>query len=327
MRRALLTVALAAGLVAGASAARAGQPETQRPETQRPETQRPEAARHSEPAAPRVLKIWDNASAPHSNGIATAETTPGAGLAGNTSEAVLYIYPADAARDTGLAAVVCPGGGYSCVALDHEGHAMGRWLASEGVTAAVLKYRLPEGCPEVPQEDAEQALRIMQGLEAGATGFTPDRVGIVGFSAGGHLAATVSTLGRTRPAFAVLFYPVIATDGAATHRGSIDRLLGPDPAPGLLARYSPDRQVDDATPPTLLLLSDDDRGVPPANSLRYYEALKARGIPASMHIYPSGGHGWGCGEGFAYRAQWQQALLDWLRQLRPADRETPAGKS
>lgn len=301
MRRALLTVALAAGLVAGASAAGAGRPE-----------------------APRVLKIWDNASAPHSNGIATAETTPGAGLAGNTSEAVLYIYPADAARDTGLAAVVCPGGGYSCVALDHEGHAMGRWLASEGVTAAVLKYRLPEGCPEVPQEDAEQALRIMQGLEAGATGFTPDRVGIVGFSAGGHLAATVSTLGRTRPAFAVLFYPVIATDDA-THRGSIERLLGPDPAPGLLARYSPDRQVDDATPPTLLL-SDDDRGVPPANSLRYYLALKARGIPASMHVYPSGGHGWGCDEGFAYRAQWQQALLDWLRQLRPAGRETPADK-
>lgn len=106
------------------------------------------------------------------------------------------------------------------------------------------------------------------------------------------------------------------SEPAATHRGSIDRLLGPDPAPGLLARYSPDRQVDDATPPTLLLLSDDDRGVPPANSLRYYEALKARGIPASMHIYPSGGHGWGIKKSFAYKAEWQQALLEWLENLK-----------
>ena len=267
----------------------------------------------------RELKIWDNASAPHSNGIATPERILDENRLDNTSEATLRIYPADPALDTGLAAVVCPGGGYACLAIGHEGHAIARWLASQGVTAAVLKYRMPEGHPEVPLEDAEQALRIMQGLEAGATGFTPDRVGIVGFSAGGHLAASVSTLGAVRPAFAVLFYPVVTTDDDATHRGSVDCLLGPDPAPELLVRYALERQVDDATPPTLLLLSDDDRGVPPANSLRYYEALKARGIPASMHIYPSGGHGWGCRDDFRYKTAWQQAVLDWLSAL-PRDK-------
>lgn len=273
------------------------------------------------PAAPHELKIWNNASAPHSNGIATPETEPdAAGRIGNVSEATLRIYPADPGRDTGRAVVVCPGGGYAYLAIGHEGDAAARWFASQGVTAAVLKYRMPEGHPEVPLEDAEQALRIMQGLEAGATGFTPDRVGIVGFSAGGHLAAAVSTLGRTRPAFAILFYPVVTTDAAVTHRGSVDLLLGPDPAPELLDRYATERQVDAATPPTLLLLSDDDTAVAPANSLRYYEALKAHGIPASMHIYPSGGHGWGFRETAPYREQWQQALLDWLDRLPATER-------
>ena len=101
----------------------------------------------------------------------------------------------------------------------------------------------------------------------------------------------------------------------APHRGSIDRLLGPDPSPGLLARYSPDRQVDDATPPTLLLLSDDDRSVPPVNSTCYYEALKRHGIEGSIHLYPTGGHGWGFRDSFSYKPQWQAAVLDWLERL------------
>ena len=192
---------------------------------------------------------------------------------------------------------------------------MAQWFAANGITAAVLKYRMPNGHPEVPLEDAERAVRILAGLEAGATGFTTDRVGIVGFSAGGHLAAMTSTIARTKPAFAILFYPVISGEAGIRHRGSFDNLLGADRSDSLTARYSLEKCVSAETPPTLLLLSDDDTVVPPANSTRYYDALKANGVKASMHIYPSGGHGWGIRDSFPYKEQWQQAVLEWLKGL------------
>ena len=175
---------------------------------------------------------------------------------------------------------------------------------------------MPNGHPEVPLEDAEQALRILMGLEAGATGFTPDRVGIIGSSAGGHLAAMIATTAAIPPAFSILFYPVITGEAGKCHKGSFDCLLGTGRTEEQTARYSLHNRVTKHTPPTLLLLSDDDRVVPPVNSLRYYEALKKHGVEASMHIYPTGGHGWGMRDTFAYKAQWQQALLDWLGQLR-----------
>lgn len=260
-----------------------------------------------------TLKIWDNASAPHSNGITTPETETQRNRIGNTSSAELYLFPADTARSTGQAVVICPGGGYTRLAMDHEGYRMARWFAANGITAAVLKYRMPNAHPEVPLEDAEQALRILMGLEAGATGFTAERVGIVGSSAGGHLAAMVSTMARTRPAFAILFYPVITGEEGKCHKGSFDNLLGRERSAEQTAFYSLENRVDASTPPTLLLLSDDDRSVPPVSSTRYYDALKEQGIAASMHIYPSGGHGWGIRDNFPYREQWQQAVLEWLR--------------
>lgn len=263
-----------------------------------------------------TLKIWDNATAPHSNGITTAETETEPQRVGNTSEAVLYLFPADSAKATGQAVVICPGGGYARLAMDHEGWQMARWFASEGVTAAVLKYRLPNAHPEVPLEDVRQALRILGGLEAGTTGFTPDRVGVVGCSAGGHLAAMASTLSDHKPAFAVLFYPVISARDDIAHKGSFDRLLGETRTPEQSAHYSLENQVTESTPPTLLLLSDDDRSVPPVNSTAYYEALKRHGIPATMHIYPEGGHGWGCRDTFRHKAQWQEAVLDFLGRQR-----------
>lgn len=260
-----------------------------------------------------TLKIWDNTSAPHSNGIITPETEPQRNRIGNTSSAELYLFPADTSRATGQAVVICPGGGYTRLAMDHEGYRMARWFAANGITAAVLKYRMPNAHPEVPLEDAEQALRILMGLEAGATGFTAERVGIVGSSAGGHLAAMASTMARTRPAFAILFYPVITGEEGKCHKGSFDNLLGRERPADKTAHYSLENRVDPATPPTLLLLSDDDRTVPPVSSTRYYNALKEHGIAASMHIYPSGGHGWGIRDNFPYREQWQQAVLEWLR--------------
>ena len=173
-----------------------------------------------------TLKIWDNTTAPHSNGITTPETEKEPNRVRNTSEATLYIFPADKAKATGQAVVICPGGGYGMLAMDHEGYEMAKWFAANGITGAVLKYRMPNHHPEVPLEDAVQALRIMAGLEAGATGYTADKVGIVGSSAGGHLAAMASTIGSFKPAFSVLFYPVITAEKGKAHQGSFNALLG-----------------------------------------------------------------------------------------------------
>lgn len=262
-----------------------------------------------------TYKIWDNATAPHSNGITMPEREDEPNRVSNTSEAVLYIFDADTTKATGQAVVICPGGGYSRLAMDHEGYEAAKWFAKNGITAAVLKYRLPNGHPEVPLEDVEMAVRIMGGLEAGATGFTPEKVGVVGFSAGGHLAAMVSTMATTKPAFAILFYPVITAEQGKAHEGSFDALLGEGRNAGTDACYSLQNRVTAETPPTLLLFSDDDKIVPPANSTLYYNALKDSVVKASMHIYPSGGHGWGIRDDFRYKAQWQQAVLDWLGTL------------
>lgn len=262
-----------------------------------------------------TIRLWDNASAPHSNGIATPEEGMDACRPSNISVAELYVYPADAAKATGQGVVICPGGGYAVLAFDYEGYEVAQWLAAHGITAAVLKYRMPNGHPEVPLEDAEQALRLLRGEVSGAEGFTCRKVGILGFSAGGHLAAMASTMGAVRPDFSVLFYPVITAHPG--HQGSFDNLVGKERRSAETdVRYSLEHRVTEQTPPALLLLSDDDTVVPPVSSTRYYNALKEKGVKASMHIYPTGGHGWGIGEGFRYRTAWQQAVLDWLERFR-----------
>ena len=262
-----------------------------------------------------TIRLWDNASAPHSNGIATPEKGMDACRPSNISVAELYVYPADAAKATGQGVIICPGGGYAVLAFDYEGYEVAQWLAAHGITAAVLKYRMPNGHPEVPLEDAEQALRLLRGEVPGAEGFTCRKVGILGFSAGGHLAAMASTMGAVRPDFSVLFYPVITAHPG--HQGSFDNLVGKERRSAETdARYSLEHRVTEQTPPALLLLSDDDTVVPPVSSTRYYNALKEKGVKASMHIYPTGGHGWGFHDDFRYKAQWQQAVLDWLEHLR-----------
>ena len=261
----------------------------------------------------RTVKIWDNASAPHSNGITTAEVEQSPMIIGGTSEAVLYIFEADPAVATGQAMVICPGGGYAVVCMGYEGVDMARWLASKGITCGVLKYRMPNGHREVPLEDAVEALRTMRRMSSELK-IDPARVGIMGFSAGGHLAAYTSNFAddADKPAFSVLFYPVITGEAWLSHKGSFDNLLGADASEAERAEYSLETRVTSTTPPAILLLSDDDTVVPPISSTRYYNALKKEGIEASMHIYPTGGHGWGISEGFRYREAWQQALLDWL---------------
>lgn len=272
-----------------------------------------------------TIKLWDNTSAPHSNSLQGKEKDEGGVRYSNTTEARLYIYEADPAKATGQSVVICPGGGYWLVAIGHEGHDFGKWLAENGVTAAVLMYRMPNHRPEVPLEDAAEALRYMKEEYAPAHGITS--VGIMGFSAGGHLAASTavgalefngdkSHRASLRPDFAVLFYPVITGDALYAHKGSFDNLLGSDRTAELTDRYSAEKLVSEKTPATFMALSDDDGGVPPANSIRFYNALKAHNRPASIHIYPSGGHGWGFRDSFKYKSQWQQSLLEWLEGVR-----------
>ena len=266
-------------------------------------------------AQQRIVRLWNNASAPHDNGLRGGERVEEDRLF-NTTEAVLYVYAADPARATGQAAVVCPGGGYRFLSIGGDGHAVGRWLAEHGVTAAVLKYRLPNGRCEVPLEDTEAALRY---LRRTAPDFCADsaQVGIVGCSAGGHLAASAATMlpEEVRPAFAVLIYPVITAEPGKCHKGSFDRLLGTDRTTGDEAQWSQQNRVTASTPPALLLAADDDRSVPPVNSVLFYAALKRHGIPASLRIYPSGGHGGALDPAHIYRAQWRADILDWLAML------------
>ena len=262
-----------------------------------------------------TIRIWDNATAPHDNGLRGTEREYEKDRISGVTDAVLYLFPADEEKATGKAVVICPGGGYEFLSMDTEGYLMARWFAEHGITAAVLKYRMPNGHPEVPLEDAVQALRIMSGLEAGATGFTPDRVGIAGCSAGGHLAAAASVLSDFKPAFTVLFYPVVTADAGIGHQGSFNALLGGGRSAASDAAWSPEKHVTAEAPPAMILLSDDNDIVAPVNGPLYYDALKAQGVKASMHIYPSGGHGWGCRSDFPYREQWQQAVLEWLGTL------------
>lgn len=278
--------------------------------------QKKEAA--AEPQQPLVVKLWNNQTAPHSNGLEGPEQhsgPQGANLT-NVTEAELLVFQADARKATGAAVLICPGGGYRFLSMKGEGLEVGRWFASQGITAAVLKYRLPNGHSEVPLEDVREGLRMLRDLGE-ALYIDPARVGVLGSSAGGHLAGCASTLvpDDEKPGWAVLFYPVVTSDPALAHKGSFDNLLGAERTAAQSAAWSLERCITAATPPTMLLLSDDDRVVDPLNSLRYYEALKAQGIPASMHIYPTGNHGWCFNAAFPYKEQWHRLVLDWLRGL------------
>lgn len=219
-------------------------------------------------------------------------------------------------RPNGKAIIMCPGGGYGWEAMDHEGHAMAQWFNAQGIAYVVLKYRLPHGNHEIPLSDAEQAVRLVRN-HASEWGVNPSKIGIMGASAGGHLASTLATHysgNETRPDFQVLFYPVITMDPSYTHGGSRENLLGKNPSKELQDKYSNELQVSSSTPKAFIMLSSDDMAVPVANGLNYYMALLKNNVSASLHAYPTGGHGWGYGDGFLYKSQWMEELEKWLRE-------------
>lgn len=267
--------------------------------------------------ADKIIKHWNNKKAPHSNEITKDEFRTKAGHIANVTQTVFYLYKADAEKATGQAVVILPGGGYRNVCIEREGFAIAEYFKSIGVTALVVKYRLPNlGHKEVPLEDAQAGLAYLR-KNAKKLGVDPTKVGICGSSAGGHLAAYTSTFTEDakKPAFSILFYPVISGESCMTHQGTFLNLLGKDHSPAMREQYSLENQVTPTTPPTLLLLSNNDGTVPPISSVLYYEALKHHGVEASMHIYPEGGHGWVFRKGFHYEKAWQEALCDWLKHL------------
>ena len=209
--------------------------------------------------------------------------------------------------------VICPGGGYSHLAMNHEGLDWAPFYNHLGISVVVLKYRMPHGVKEVPQEDAEEAIRLVR-RHAAEWHIDPQRVGIMGSSAGGHLAATTAThaTGDAKPDFQILFYPVITMDKGFTHRGSHDNLLGADAPAALEQLYSNELQVTPETPPAFFVLSDDDHVVPPMNGVSYYAALNRQRVPSVLHVYPTGDHGWGLRSSFRWHAEMLIELKAWL---------------
>lgn len=214
---------------------------------------------------------------------------------------------------TGRAVVDLPGGGYSLLATSHEGWDWAPYFNDMGIALAVVEYTMPKGNRELPYRDAVAAVKMMRD-SATAWGINPQEVGIMGSSAGGHLATTVATHApaEERPDFQILFYPVVSMKKGLTHGGSRSNLLGKDAAEADVLEYSNELKVTAATPRALLLLSSDDTTVDPANSVLYYEALRAAAVPAAMAIYPTGGHGWGYKPTFAYRDAMLAQLRAWL---------------
>ena len=259
------------------------------------------------------IVLWDNSSAPTSNGITTPEVETKPGQVKNTSSAEMWIYKAGE-NATGQAILFFPGGGYANLSMGN-GHNEAKWFASIGVTAAVVKYRLPNGHPEVPGNDADEALRVMRSMSK-ELGIDPHKVGVAGTSAGGYLAGTVGTISKVKPDFMILFYPVISADLDKRHAGTFNELMGKEAAATRASQdYSLEKHIDTTTPPTLLFHSDDDKIVPAENSAIFYAKLKEYGIKSSLHIFPSGGHGWGMSKKFKYHDEWQAAVVDWLKTL------------
>ena len=265
--------------------------------------------------AQKVIKLWEG-NPPVSNEITEKESVRDESFIINVSEAEIEIYLPQNVNKTGMAVVICPGGGYSGLAYGHEGIMVAKWLNKEGVAAFILKYRMPNKHKDIPLADAQQAIRYVR-EHAAEYGVNTSKIGICGFSAGGHLASTASTHFATsgistRPDFTILFYPVI-TMTTLTHGGSRNNLLGENPSETDIYMFSSEKQVNINTPPAILLLSDDDKVVLPENSVRYYEALKRNDIPATMYIFPTGGHGWGFRDDYKYHKQMTDLLSAWLK--------------
>jgi len=266
--------------------------------------------------APQTFPLW-----PGKAPLAVGDTA--------TDKPTLTAYRPE--KPNGTAVVVCPGGGYGGLAMDHEGKQIAEFLTKQGVTAFILKYRTankerPGPLLEAPLLDAQRAIRTVR-FKAKDYDVDPKKVGIWGFSAGGHLASTATThfdagllkdgddIDKTscRPDFAILAYPVITMEAGVTHGGSRTNLLGANPDAKLVELYSNEKQVTKETPPVFLFHTSEDKAVPPENAVRFYLACKAAKVSVEMHIYEKGQHGVGLGRGNKAVETWPDRLTDWMK--------------
>lgn len=274
-------------------------------------------------AANHVIPLWPE-GVPGQRDI--GPEVVGKGYTSNVSEATLTLVSPAVDHPNGTAVIICPGGGYVRMATAREGDQYANWLGTLGVTAFVLKYRMQEYGHPAPLQDVLRAVRTLRS-RAAEFGIRPDRIGVMGSSAGGHLAASAGTLfdnplGRTgapldsvsaRPDFLMLMYPVITMQDPAAHAGSRKSLLGASPSAESLALMSLDKQVTPATPPTLLIHTQEDTAVPVENSILFYQALTKAKVPAEMYLFEHGGHGMGMREGLGTSSLWPRRAEEWLR--------------
>ena len=257
----------------------------------------------------------------------TSLTLPNGGVRiSNVVQPNLTAFVPPAGTANGTAVIICPGGGYARLSIDSEGYDVAKRLNEMGVTAFVLKYRLPNDQSQpnksiAPLLDAQQALRLVR-QQAARYSLNPERIGLMGFSAGGHLTAWAGTqfarpVGANpgpvsvRPAFLVLLYPVISFNDSLRHTGSRDNLLGKTPTPEQIRHYSNELQVTAQTPPTFLVHAQDDKSVSVNNSIVFYQACLRHGVPAELHLYPKGGHGFGLNNKTT-KDLWTDRLRNWL---------------
>ncbi len=278
----------------------------------------------------KIIEVWNGkvpSSIPNSTYKETVDSAYWIKIRFVTNPS-LQVYPAPADKNTGTAVVVCPGGGYYGLSYVGEGIDVAKWLNQLGITAVVLHYRLPDDVimknkSIAPLQDGQEAIRIVR-RNAKEWGINPHKIGIMGFSAGGHLASTVSThfnekvynpidSTSARPDFSLLIYPVISMDSTITHAGSRESLLGKYPSPEMVKHFSNALQVTAKTPQAFMIHSLDDGTVPVENSIEYALAMKKHNIPCELHIYEHGGHGYGLGKkNSGTESSWTNACEKWL---------------
>jgi acetyl esterase/lipase len=287
--------------------------------------------------SPEVVLLWPEGAA-ESKDVSETEQTNERGKPGSPDRAIrnvtqpsLEIFRAE--KPNGAGVLIMPGGGYGSVVIDKEGREVARWFNSIGITAAVLKYRLPNTAThrfgeEVPLRDAQRALRYVRS-KAADWGLQTNRIGAIGFSAGGHLASTLGTqfddgnatatdpVDRIscRPDFLILGYAVISMDSAITHQGSRNSLLGKNPSAELVQRFSNELQVRPNTPPVFIFCAADDEAVVPENSIRFYQAARAAKVSAELHIFETGSHGFALRPGRRAGLTWPKLCEAWLQAL------------
>ncbi len=274
------------------------------------------------------IPLWDGTPVNTKNAIKEDEMGEGGRLK-RVAIPELTIYYPEAATANHMAIMICPGGGYRILAMEHEGHEIAKWYSDKGYVAAVLKYRLPEEellneSWEVPLADAKQGIKKIR-MYAKEWNIDPERVGVMGFSAGGHLASSLSVHGEkedenslsSKPDFSILIYPVISMDTTITHQGSRKNLLGEKLGTEWEEYFSTETQVNAFTPPAFVVHSWDDKGVPAENSIRYARALNKFGTKVELHLFEKGGHGYGMGnkEIHGNAATWNDLSDSWIKGI------------